>query len=243
MVHKANAGHAALFNLADSVNGATAGGKHGVNNKNLTLCNVIRQFAVVFNGLAGFGVAVKTDVAHSCLRKKVEHAVNHTDTGAENRNNGGLFSFKLLCYAFCNRSFDFNILGFKVTSCFKTHKHCDFSDELAESFGVCFFAAKNGEFLQDNREVENDRLIGHMLFLLEKNIIKFIKTKIGYIRHLDYLFSSSIIISMRFSWRPPSNSVVRNMSTSCMATPEPITRAPRQSTFALLCFLVNSAEK
>ena len=42
-----------------------------------------------------------------------------------------------------------------------------------------------------------------MLFLPEKNIIKFIKTKIGYIRHLDYLFSSSIIISMRFSWRPP----------------------------------------
>ena len=106
----------------------------------------------------------------SCLGKKVEHTVNHAYAGAKNRNYGGLFAFKLFCYAFCNGGFDFHILGFKVAGCFKAHEHSDFGDKLAEGFGVGFFTAKNGKFVLDKRVVENDRLFGHMLFLLEKNI-------------------------------------------------------------------------
>ena len=56
-----------------------------------------------------------------------------------------------------------------------------------------------------------------------------------------YFFSSSVILSIRFWWRPPSNSVSRKRSTMSIASPGPTTRPPKQMAFALLCIRVYRA--
>ena len=45
-------------------------------------------------------------------------------------------------------------------------------------------------------------------------------------------------MSILFLWRPPSNSVLSQMSTISRAKPEPVILSPRQRMFELLCILV-----
>ena len=56
-------------------------------------------------------------------------------------------------------------------------------------------------------------------------------------------FSSAIILSMRFWWRPPSNSAFRKASTIWQARPAPTTRPPRHRALASLWRRVYSALK
>src|SRR5699024_7677282 len=62
-------------------------------------------------------------------------------------------------------------------------------------------------------------------------------------RKTTYWFCSAIILSMRFWWRPPSNSALRKASTIWQPRPAPTTRPPMHRALALLWRRVYSALK
>ena len=67
---KLNAFRVKLLNASNCIYSRAACCKHRVKNKNITLRNIGRQFAVVINGHMGFGVTVHTNMAHLCSGDK-----------------------------------------------------------------------------------------------------------------------------------------------------------------------------
>ena len=90
--HKFDVFWASLFNHRDGVDGGTAGSAHGIYDDDVAFLDIMRQLAVILNGLQGFGIAVKADVTDSGGGDQCCHAVNHAKAGAEDRNDGKLFT-------------------------------------------------------------------------------------------------------------------------------------------------------
>ena len=82
--HKLDVVAAALLHLSNGRVGRTAGGKHRIDDHNITLGDILRHFAEVDVRLKRFLVAEHTDVADTSRRNHAQNTVNQSKTGAQN---------------------------------------------------------------------------------------------------------------------------------------------------------------
>ena len=143
----------ALLDLGDRVDGRAAGGKHGIEHDHFTLLNIGGKLAVIFHGLEGLRVAVETDVTDSGVGHKGQHAVDHAQTGAQDRHKRQLFAGDDLGVRHGHGGFDVTIHQRQVARCFKAHQHGDLADELAELLGSRALVAQDGKLVLNKRMI------------------------------------------------------------------------------------------
>ena len=142
-----------LLDLGYSIDSRAAGGKHGIENNNIALADIAGQLAIIFNRLQGCGIAVKTDVTDSGGRNKGQNAVNHTETGSENRDKSKLLARKSLCGHLRNGSLDLNILERKVPCSLVAHEHSNLADKSAELFGSGVLVSEDRQLMLNKRVI------------------------------------------------------------------------------------------
>ena len=136
-------------------NCAAARCKHWVKHDADFVFDVCRQFAVVFLRLAGFFVAVHTDVSDLGGREQRMYAVYHTETGAQNGyDSDGVFgNYSLSCLF--KRRFYHNFLGGYVLECLVGQQGGNFFHKLAEHLCIGVFVAENCNFVADKRVIDD----------------------------------------------------------------------------------------
>jgi len=77
---------APLLDGGDGVGGGAASGEHGIDNQCAGLLNG-REFEVVVAGDGGFVIALEADVADRDVRKNILERLEHSEPGAEDRND------------------------------------------------------------------------------------------------------------------------------------------------------------
>ena len=85
--HKLNILAAAFFEHIYGIAGAATGGKHWVDDQNEFIFNAFGKFAIIFLGLQGLLVSVKTDMANFSRREENVNSVYHTEACSKDRNN------------------------------------------------------------------------------------------------------------------------------------------------------------
>ena len=123
---------AALLNEVDCSYCTAAGCQHRVSYENLSLIDVLRHFAVVFNRFVGFRISVKPHMSNLGIRDDFKNTVNHAQTCSQNRNNCHVFTLKDIHGCLADRCLDFNLLQREITAGFKSHQHSDFLYNLSE---------------------------------------------------------------------------------------------------------------
>ena len=142
-----------LLYLRNGVYSRAAGSKHGIENDNIALADIAGQLAVILNRLQSFGVAVKADVTDSGGGNEGQNAVNHAESGSENRNKGELLARKSLSGHSGNGSLNFNILERKISCCLIAHEHRYLAHESAELFGSGVLVSEDGQLMLDKRMI------------------------------------------------------------------------------------------
>ncbi|MPN54285.1 hypothetical protein SDC9_201955 [bioreactor metagenome] len=110
----------------------------------------------------GGRVAVEPDVSHVDGRHKMEHAVGHAESGAENRHDGHLFAVYHFCFHRGERRFDRDLLKRKIPGSFIAHEHGYLGDEFAEVLGVGILAAEYRQLVLYQRMGNYMQLIVHV---------------------------------------------------------------------------------
>ena len=86
--------------------------------------------------MQGFFVALQADHADFGGGQQVEHAVEHAQTGAQNRHHGYGFAFNLLAFDAATPAFDRKRLGFQMAAGFVGHQAGQLFYQSAELVGV-----------------------------------------------------------------------------------------------------------
>lgn len=76
----------------------TAGREHGVDNQRGAFVHAVHEFFKIGNGFERFFVALQSDHADFGSRNQVEHAVEHTQTGTQNRDDGQGFALDAVAF-------------------------------------------------------------------------------------------------------------------------------------------------
>ena len=130
--------------------------ENGDNEKDLALLCIGRKLAVVLNRFKGIRVAVKTDMTDLGRRNKTHNAIDHTETGAQNRNNRELFTGNHLGLRTADRSFDLHSLQREITGNFISHQSRNLAEKLPEFLRAGFFVPHQRHLML------NQRVIHHM---------------------------------------------------------------------------------
>ena len=96
-----------------------------------------------------FGIAVKTDVADLSGWNQSQNSVYHSESRAENRNNGELFAVDNGLDRLFDRGSDLDVRRGQVSQRLVAHQHCDFLNQLAELVCTCALLAEQGYFVFD----------------------------------------------------------------------------------------------
>ena len=166
--HEFDVGSTAFLEHLDGSDSRTAGCQHWIENDDLALVDVGRKFAVVFDRLQGLWVAVKTDVTDLSSRNHRQHAVEHTDTSAQDWNERQFSAGNDFGLCQSNRSFDFNLFERQVAGSFIAHQHGYFADQFAEFLGTGVFVSQQGNLVLDewvikNHRSHNDRILSVLI--------------------------------------------------------------------------------
>ena len=108
--HECDVSRASCFNHSNSIGCRAAGCEHRVNYDDEALLDIGWHLAVIFNREVSFGIAVETDVSHSCNRNETEKSVYHTETCTENGHDSQLLSGDSLECSLLYGSVDGNVL-------------------------------------------------------------------------------------------------------------------------------------
>lgn len=93
---------------------AAAGGEHGIDDDDVALGNVGRHLEVILHGLKRLRVAEQADVADLDVRHHGDHAVDHAETGAEDRHDGQLLAGDVLAVRRGDRGLHVDLLEREV---------------------------------------------------------------------------------------------------------------------------------
>ena len=133
-----------LFNRVDS---GTACCQHRINDKNISLFNISRQLAIVFNRLHRCRIAVQTDMSDFGCRKQSLHTGDHAEACAEDRNNRQFLSCKALRDRVAHRCLDRILLQLKISGSFIALKRCNLADQLSEILRTCINISDKSDFV------------------------------------------------------------------------------------------------
>ncbi len=125
---------ASFLQHRDGVACAAAGGKHRVCHDYEPFLDVFRKFAVVFDGLVGRLITIKTDMANFGDRNKGLKTFDHSQSGSENRYDRKLAARYLLRGHLADGGLDFDIFKRKVTSDLVSHQKGDLFKKFTEVF-------------------------------------------------------------------------------------------------------------
>ena len=158
---------AMLLDLGDGVNGAAAGSQHRVQNQNIALCDILRQFAEVLHGLQGLLVAVQADEAHLCSGQQGQHTVQHTHACAQDGHQSQLAASQHLGLCHGDGRLDLHLFQRQVTGRFVAQQGCDLANEVTELLGAGLLVAQNAQLVLQQRMLNDHR--GHKNTLLILN--------------------------------------------------------------------------
>ena len=146
---------AAILHLRDGCLGGAAGGKHRVNDHNVTLGNILGGLAEVDMGLKRFFIAVHTDMGDTRGGDHTQHAVNKTETGAQNGNDGHFFAGKRGSVHAADRRFD--VLGGQrqIARGLVGDQHTDLRDKLTEILDAGGLVTHDRQLVGDEGMVHN----------------------------------------------------------------------------------------
>ena len=145
--HEFDVDSALFFEDLDRFHSGAAGCEHWVQHDDFALMDVGRQLAVVGDRLQGLRVAVHADVAYLGSRNHREHALQHADAGAQDRDEGQLSAGDDLGLGDGDWGLHLDLLERQVAGGLVAHQHRDFADQLAEFLGAGVLVAQQGEFV------------------------------------------------------------------------------------------------
>ena len=146
---------AVLLQLIDCVDCGSAGRKHRIDDEHVSLLNICRKLAVVFDRGKRFRITVETDVSDFCRGKQGLHSRDHAETCAKDRNDRKLFAAEPLTGGIPHRCRYRILLKFKISRCLVAFKRRDFPDHLAEILRACLGIADNSDFVLNERMFHN----------------------------------------------------------------------------------------
>ena len=136
-----------LLQLFNRVDRGTACSQHRIYDKNISLFNIGRQLAIVFDRFKSSRVAVQTDMSDFGCRKQSLHAGDHAETGAEDRNNCQFLSCKAFRNCVAHRCLDRILLQLKISGSFIAFKRRNLAYQLSEILGTCINASDKSDFV------------------------------------------------------------------------------------------------
>ena len=150
------------FQQVDGRNHRAAGRQHRVDNQGRTLGHAVNEFLKVRNRFQRFFIALQADNADFSGRNQVEYAVEHTQTGTQNRDNGQGFAFDTVAFDRATPTVDDVFFGFKVAAGFVCHQACQLGSERAEFVGAAFCLAHQSQFVADEGMIDDGNV--HFLY-------------------------------------------------------------------------------
>ena len=134
---------------------AAAGGEHGVDNDDVTLGDIGRHLEVILHRLERLRVAEQADVTDLDVRHHGDHAVDHAETGAEDRHDGQLLAGDVPAVCRGDRGLDIDLLKREVARSLEAHQHGDLGNQFPELLDAGVLVAQDRELVLDQRVVKN----------------------------------------------------------------------------------------
>ena len=141
----------------DEINGSrstSASCQHRVNDKDLSLVNIVWQFAIVFYRFVSFRISVKTNMADLSIRHQSQHAVHHTQSRSKDRNDGNVFALQHVYLSVADRSRDLHLFQRQLSRSFITHQHGNLSNQLSEVLDARILLTDHSSLVLDQRMIE-----------------------------------------------------------------------------------------
>ena len=152
-VHQLDVFYAAALEAINGSDCRAAGCQHRVEQQYVTILDVVRQLAVIFDRLHRVRIAVHAHVTDLGSRDHFEHAFYHAKTGAQDGNQRDLLAGNHMHTCICQRGFDGDFLERQVAGCLIAHQHGDFAGRFAELLYASGFIAHQAELMLDQRVI------------------------------------------------------------------------------------------
>jgi len=142
-----------LLQLTNGGGGAPAGGEHGIDDEDLGGTQVGGEFKVVALRAMGLLVAIHADVADAGIGKDLEHAIDETEPGPQDRGDddgarqGGAGVGR-------ERSLDGALDGLEIAGDLESHERGQFPKLPAEHLRGCGTVADDGQFHPDQGVID-----------------------------------------------------------------------------------------
>lgn len=146
---------AALDQLLDRRDERAAGGQHRVEDVDLAPGQVVRHACRVRGRLERLLVAHHAEEAHLGGRQQPHHAVEHAETGPQDRHDQGPRVGELHAGRARDRGLDVDLLGAHVPGGLVREQGDQLVGEAPEGRGVGALVAQRGEFVRHQRVVDN----------------------------------------------------------------------------------------
>ena len=105
--------------------------------------------------MQGFFITLQADHADFGGGNQIEHAVEHAQTGAQNRHHGEGFAFDALAFDVAAPAVENIVFGFEIAAGFISHQARQLFGQSAEFVGARFGFAHQGELVFDQRVVDD----------------------------------------------------------------------------------------
>ena len=113
-----------------------AGGQHWIDNQGRAFVHIVDKFFKIRHRLHGFFVALQTHHADFGGGNQIQHAIKHTQTGAQNRHDGNGFAFDAVRFDVAAPALQGKNFGGKIAAGFIGHQPRQLFGEGAEAVGA-----------------------------------------------------------------------------------------------------------
>jgi len=148
---EADAKTARTLERADGRYRASAGREHRIEHKEVSLGRVAWDFKIVVDWLQGVVVPIETNVSDASRWDESKNALNHAQTGAENRDERELLPTDLVPGGLFERGLDRHRVEGQLRCCFIGHQHRDLVDEFLEDLRRCSPVAQQRDLVLNKR--------------------------------------------------------------------------------------------